>query len=117
VHGAITAKLKTALSDPEPTPEEGWALQRAFTRHLIRVDEDAVEPERLLRRVVPRASLTQSADRVITRLVDAGLLITKNDVIELAHERLIDDWPRLPLKTWLAQDATDRRLIQQLRHA
>ena len=28
---------------------------------------------------------------------------------------LIDDWPKLPLKTWLAQDATDRRLIDQLR--
>ena len=41
--------------------------------------------------------------------------MTKDGTIELAHERLIDDWPKLPLKTWLAQDATDRRLIDQLR--
>jgi hypothetical protein len=69
----------------------------------------------LLRRVVSRASLPQSADRVIRRLVDAGLLTTKDGTIELAHERLINDWPKLPLKTWLAQDATDHRLIDQLR--
>src|SRR5271165_71632 len=115
VQGAIAAKLELVLSDPEPTAEETGALQRAFTRHLIRVDEGAVEGERLLRRVVPRASLPQSAARVVGRLVDAGLLMTKNGTIELAHERLINDWPKLPLKTWLAQDARDRRLIDQLR--
>jgi WD40 repeat protein len=115
VHGAIAAKLGAVLSDPEPTAEEIRGLQRAFTRHLIRADEGAVEGERLLRRVVPRASLPHSAERVIGRLVDAGLLMTRNGTIELAHERLINDWPKLPLKTWLAQDATDRRLIDQLR--
>jgi hypothetical protein len=56
VQGAIAAKLDFVLSDPEPTVEETQALRRAFTRHLIRVDEGAVEGERLLRRVVPRAS-------------------------------------------------------------
>ena len=115
VQGAIGAKLESVLSDPEPTADENRALQRAFTRHLVRVDEGAVEGERLLRRVVPRASLPQPASRVVGRLVDAGLLTTKDATIELAHERLIDDWPKLPLKTWLAQDATDRRLIDQLR--
>ena len=115
VQGAIAARLQSVLTDPEPTAEEAQALQRAFTRYLIRVDEGAVEGERLLRRVVPRASLPPAADRVIGRLVDAGLLLTKDGTIELAHERLIDDWPQLPLKTWLAQDATDRRLIDQLR--
>src|SRR6516164_1104142 len=115
VQGAIGAKLESVLSDPEPTADETRALQRAFTRHLVRVDEGAVEGERLLRRVVPRASLPQSADRVVGRLVDAGLLTTKDATIELAHERLIDAWPKLPLRTWLTQDATDRRLIDQLR--
>ena len=115
VQGAIAAKLASVLSDPEPTADEARALRRAFTRYLTRVDERAVEGERLLRRVVPRASLPQSADRVLGRLVDAGLLTTKDATIELAHERLIDDWPKLPLKTWLAQDGSDRWLIDQLR--
>jgi hypothetical protein len=115
VQGAIAAKLEVVLSDPEPTAEEARALQRAFTRYLTRVDEGAVEGERLLRRVVARASLPHSADRLIGRLVDAGLLTSKDGTIELAHERLIGDWPKLPLKTWLAQDANDRRLIDHLR--
>ena len=63
VQGAIAAKLQLVLTDPEPTAEEARALRRAFTRHLIRVDEGAVEGERLLRRVVPRASLPPAADR------------------------------------------------------
>jgi len=113
--GAIAAKLEWAMTDPEPTTDEARAVRRAFTRHLIRVDEGAAEGERLLRRVVPRASLPSSADRVISRLVDAGLLVTRDRTIELAHERLIDDWPKLPLVMWLTQDATDRRLIDQLR--
>jgi hypothetical protein len=99
----------------EGSERRSIAERRTFTRYLIRVDEGAVEGERLLRRVVPRASLPQSADRVIRRLVDAGLLTTKEGTIELAHERLINDWPKLSLKTWLAQDAADRRLIDQLR--
>jgi WD40 repeat protein len=115
VQGAIATKLDEVLSDPEPTELEYRALRRAFTRHLVRVDEGAVEGERLLRRVVSRASLPQAADRLLRRLVDAGLLTTKDGTIELAHERLINDWPVLPLKTWLAQDANDRRLIDQLR--
>lgn len=70
VQGAIAAKLEAVLSDPEPTEEEARALRRAFTRYLIRVGEGAVEGERLLRRVVPRASLPQSTDRILCRLVD-----------------------------------------------
>ena len=49
VQGAIGAKLESVLSDPEPTADETRALQRAFTRHFVRVDEGAVEGERLLR--------------------------------------------------------------------
>src|SRR6202040_2320472 len=92
VQEAIAATLKLVLSDPEPTAGEVRCLRRAFTRYLIRVDEGAVEGERLLRRVVPRASLPQPAGRVIGRLVDAGLLVTKDATIELAHERLINNW-------------------------
>ncbi len=115
VRGAIGAALELVLRDPEPTEEEVRALRRTFTRHLIRVDAGAVEGERMLRRVADRARLPPAADRVLSRLIDARLLITGNGTIELAHERVINDWPKLPLKTWLTQDAADRGLIDQLR--
>src|SRR5262249_37841694 len=111
VQGAIAARLHWVLTDPAPTVGEMQALRRAFTRHLIRVDDGAVEGERLLRGVVPRAALPKSADCIITRLVNAGLLVTKGETIELAHERLINDWPGLPLRTWLKQEAERRRRI------
>lgn len=115
VQGTIAANLALVLSDPEPAPEEIDALRRAFIRYLVLVDEGAVEGERRLRRVVRRTRLPQASARLVGRLVDTGLLLAKGDTIELAHERVISDWPKLPLNTWLVQDAADRRLIEQLR--
>ena len=123
VHGAIGARLGHVLTDPAPTPQECAALRRAFTCHLIRVDEGAAEGERYLRRPASRASLPQAAGRLLDRLVEARLLIAKSKTVELAHERLIDDWTwcrngevsSFPIRTWLAQDAADRTLIDQLR--
>jgi len=123
VHGAIGARLGHVLTDPAPTPQECAALRRAFTCHLIRADEGAAEGERYLRRPAPRASLPQAAARLLDRLVEARLLIARGEIVELAHERLIDDWTwcrnreviSFPIRSWLAEDAADRVLIERLR--
>jgi WD40 repeat protein len=115
VHGAIREKLASVLSDPKPTTEQLSALRRAFTRHLIQMDDAAIEGERLLRRVVQRESLPPEADPLVCRLVNAGLLTSRDSTIEIAHERVISNWPNLPISDWLKEDATDRRLIDQLR--
>ena len=88
-------------------------MWRTFTRYLIRVDDGAAEGERLLRRVVPRASPRNQQIVRIRRLVDAGLLVTKDATIELAHERLINNWPNLPLTKWLDEDAIDAGLLDR----
>jgi len=100
VQGAIAAKLETVLSDPEPTADEARALQRAFTRYLIRVDEGAVEGERLLRRVVSRASMPQPADRILRRLVDAGLL--KFALVETIERKTSRITPQRMMETMLS---------------
>ncbi|TAZ43485.1 toll/interleukin-1 receptor domain-containing protein, partial [Rhizobium ruizarguesonis] len=115
VRGAIGTKLGEVLTDPHPTIEEAQAIRRVFTRNLVRVDDGAAEGERYLRKVVRREALPAAASRVIERLVNSGLLISRESTIELAHERLIDDWPHLPMKTWLLEDAANQRLIHQLR--
>ena len=114
VRGAIGAALRLVLSDPEPTPEEWRALRHAFAQ-LIAVDEGAVDSRRFLRRVADRANLRPAADRVLDRLVNARLLIAKEDgTIQLAHDRIIDNWPELPIRKWLDDDAESRKLIHQL---
>ena len=116
VEGAIEKKLTEALSDPRPTPVELAAFRRSFVRHLVRVDENAVEGERYLRTAARRDSLPPEADRLIGRLQNARLLMAGDDgTISIAHERLIRNWSDVPLQTWLAEDGQDRKLIDSLK--
>ena len=116
VEGAIERKLTEALTDPSPTPEELAAFRRSFVRHLVRVDENAVEGERYLRTAARRDSLRREADRLIERLLNARLLIAGDDgTISIAHERLIRNWSNVPLQAWLAEDRHDRKLIDSLK--
>ena len=116
VKGAIEQKLREALSDPRPTDQELAAFRRCFVRHLVRVDEGAVEGERYLRRAAARDALPDGATRLVERLLEARLLVGAEDgTISIAHERLIENWEDVPLRSWLAEDRDDRRLIESLK--
>ena len=75
------------------------------------------------RAALTRAELDQvvgsAAAEVVTRLVDARLLITSEDAagdrVELVHEALLEAWPRL--RRWRQDDAEVARLRDQLRAA
>jgi WD40 repeat protein len=75
------------------------------------------------RAALTRAELDQvvgaGAAAVVTRLVDARLLVTTEDAagdrVELVHEALLDAWPRL--RRWRQDDAEVARLRDQLRAA
>jgi WD40 repeat protein len=115
VEGAIERKIREALSDPAPTSGELAALRRCFVRHLIRVDETAIEGARYLRTHVPASALPHGAARLVRRLVDAALLVQGEGTISIAHERLIGNWSEVPVLKWLAEDNADRRLLDSLR--
>jgi hypothetical protein len=116
VAGAIRTKLAEALSDPPPSATEMAALRRSFVHYLIRVDEQAVEGARYLRRAVEKTKLPAAAERLRDRLIEARLLIEGQDgTVAVAHERLIGNWPEAPIADWLAADAADRRLVETLR--
>ena len=115
VEGAIEKKLQQAFSDPKPTSEELAAFRRAWVRHFVRVDESAVEGERYLRTAVAPDALPDGASRLVDRLREARLLVSSADgTISIAHERLIRDWTDVPLRTWLAEDRDNRKLIDNL---
>lgn len=79
----------------------GESEQTADTRRRVSLEELAHRPEdeRLIR-------------EVLTRLADARLITTDNDVAEVAHEALIREWPTL--REWLEEDREGLRLHRHL---
>jgi WD40 repeat protein/DNA-binding SARP family transcriptional activator len=75
--------------------------------------------EALTRRRVSRAELDADSDeqvaRVLAVLVEQRLLVADNGSVELVHEALLEQWPRLQL--WLEEDAQGRRLHLHLAQA
>ena len=63
---------------------------------------------------MPRRSLATDADheRLIEQLVDARLVTSDGDVVELAHEALARAWPRL--RGWLDDDVEGQRILRHL---
>jgi WD40 repeat protein/DNA-binding SARP family transcriptional activator len=75
--------------------------------------------EALTRRRVARVELDADEDeptrRVLETLVERRLLVANGDTIELVHEALLEQWPRL--RAWLDEDAQGRRLHLHLTQA
>ncbi len=116
VEGAIEKKLGEALGTPKPTADELATLRRTLVHHLIRVDEAAIEGERFLRNSVLREQLPKGSEDLIKRLENARLISGSADgTVAIAHERLINDWQGLPIKTWLDEGRADRRALERLR--
>ena len=55
------------------------------------------------------------AARVLSVLTESRLVTVDEDTVEVAHEALLREWPRL--RGWLEADAEGRRLHQHLIHA
>jgi WD40 repeat protein/DNA-binding SARP family transcriptional activator len=71
----------------------------AFVRRRVSLDE--LELER-----------APDAARALSVLTEARLLTADEDTVEVAHESLLSEWPRL--RGWLEADAEGRRLHQHL---
>ncbi len=70
------------------------------------------ETPTVVRRRVPLAELDADRDervaQVLAVLTDARLLTTSDGTVEVAHEALLREWPRL--QSWLEEDLEGRRL-------
>jgi len=79
----------------------------------------AGEGETAVRRRVPLtefdASTNADVQRVLDVLTDARLLTIGEGTVEIAHEALLREWPRLV--TWLEEDREGRRLRSHLTEA
>ena len=92
--------------------------QRIARRILLRLVAGG-EGEALTRRRVTREELDAEDDArvadVLAALVKRRLLVVDDGTVELVHEALLEQWPRLV--AWLEEDAQGRRLHRHLTQA
>ncbi|GIF04209.1 hypothetical protein Asi03nite_17470 [Actinoplanes siamensis] len=110
VAGAVAA---TAESVYHALDDEQRRAARGLLLRMVDIDEQDV----VKRRRMPRAEVGPAgpASTVIDRLVDARLLTTDQDGVELAHEALISAWPRL--RDWVEEDRNGLRIHRRLADA
>ncbi len=112
VQSAVARLAEDAFSRLEPAQRE--SARAVLLRLAGEGDDGAV----VLRRV-PLAELEadrrESVARVLDVLSDRRLLTISDGAVEVAHEALLREWPRL--RDWLEEDAEGRRLHRHLTHA
>jgi DNA-binding SARP family transcriptional activator/WD40 repeat protein len=108
VNGAVARLAERAygrLSEPQRERARGILLRLA----------DAEQPTPVRRRV-PLSELEVERDEVaagaLAVLTDSRLVTVDEGTVEVAHEALLREWPRL--RRWLEEDAEGRRLHQHL---
>jgi WD40 repeat protein len=88
IDGAI--KQRTLAAEASLLPNSEPVLEHLLLRFVTLSKERGPAA-----RPVPRQLLTTAEQAVVERLEDQRLLVADQDVVRLAHERLIDAWPRL----------------------
>ena len=114
VRGAIA---RTADREYEDLDDRGRLIaQRIFLR-LTQLGEGTEDTRRRVAAKELRWSdVTRGeVDDVLARLVDARLVIADQGTVEVAHEALIREWPRL--RAWLDEDREGLRIHRHLTDA
>jgi WD40 repeat protein/class 3 adenylate cyclase len=112
VRGAVSRLAETSYEQLSPAEQE--AARRVFLRLVA-----SGEGETITRRRVDLDEFDLARDpdaaAVMTRLTQDRLLTKTEDTVEVAHEALLREWPRL--RTWLEEDVQGHQLRQHLTHA
>jgi formylglycine-generating enzyme required for sulfatase activity len=120
---SIDMALKRALSEPLNAPpipvakdEQLAQLRTAFIPWLARIDPESGAP---MRRVAQLSEFPAGSLGIVQRLIKARLLVLDRrsgaDVVEVAHESLLRQWPTLT--DWLRADANDLKMIDGVERA
>ena len=109
VQGAVARLAEDAFVRLDPE-------QQAEARNLMLRLADEDESGAIVRRRIELAELDAERSReVVNRLADRRLLTVSDGSVEVAHEALLREWPRL--RAWLDEDVEGRRLHRGLREA
>jgi WD40 repeat protein/DNA-binding SARP family transcriptional activator len=109
VRGAVARLAETAYERLSPA-------EAATARHILVRLAGEGEAEAAVRRQVPLSELdlasSASARRVLEILTENRLLTVGGETVEVAHEALLREWPRL--RGWLEHDAEARRVHRHI---
>jgi DNA-binding SARP family transcriptional activator/WD40 repeat protein/energy-coupling factor transporter ATP-binding protein EcfA2 len=110
VHGALAHLADDVYASLDA---DGQALARRLFLRLAEPGEGADD----VRRRMPRGEFSAGAagDEVLDAFVGRRLLVADGGSLEVAHEALLREWPRLRL--WLEEDRDGRRLHRHLTEA
>ena len=104
--GRLAEQAYLRLAEPE----------REAARRLLMRLADASGEATFLRRRVPRDEVDLDGDEptatALVALTGSRLVTVDEKTVEVAHEALLREWPRL--RAWLEEDAEGRRLHQHL---
>jgi WD40 repeat protein/DNA-binding SARP family transcriptional activator/class 3 adenylate cyclase/energy-coupling factor transporter ATP-binding protein EcfA2 len=113
VNGAL-ARLAEDGYAAIPTP-----ARPAARRILLRLCDAGEDAAFDVRRRLPLADVVDDGDHdgraALNALADRRLLAVDGDTVEVAHEALLREWPRL--RTWLEEDVEGRRVHRRLADA
>jgi WD40 repeat protein/DNA-binding SARP family transcriptional activator len=110
VHGAVARLAEHAYERLDP------ARRDAARMLLMRLAGEG-QGDAVVRRRVALDDLASDAESAaaLAALADARLITISDDEVEVAHEALLREWPRL--RAWLEEDAEGRRLHHHLHAA
>jgi WD40 repeat protein len=113
VNGALARMAEDAFAALPP------GARAAARPLLLRLCDAGEEGDLTLRRRLPVAEAVEEHDAdaraALETLAERRLLTIDRDSLELAHEALLREWPRL--RTWLDEDVQGRRLHRRLHDA
>jgi formylglycine-generating enzyme required for sulfatase activity len=123
VAGSIQRALKRALASPGDSPvipagreAQLAALRETFIPWLAAISPDTGLP---MRRVAKLTEFSGETSAMVERLVAARLLVVDRhdgaDVVEIAHESLLRQWPELT--EWLRLDGENLKVIEGVERA
>ena len=112
VQSAVARLAEDAFSHLEPEQREA---ARAVLLRLAAGGEDGAMVLRRVPLAEFEAERSETVARALDVLTDRRLVTISEGTVEVAHEALLREWPRL--RGWLEDDAEGRRLHRHLTHA
>ncbi|MFL5956256.1 MAG: protein kinase domain-containing protein, partial [Solirubrobacterales bacterium] len=112
--GVASAVAQTADSVVEAVPPDRQALMRNLFLRMTELGEGIADTRRrvAVEELVPEGASPEEVQALLDRLAAARLVTLGEGTVEVAHEVLIREWPRL--RAWLEEDRAGIRLHREL---